>query len=92
MDLRNIIARDYPNFRDKGIPACATTDPEIFFPPKGAGGGSEYGTKAARRMCMGCPYRVECLNWAIKNSETGIWGGTTERDRKALRRERHAVA
>jgi len=82
------ISRNYPVFKDQGVPPCATTDPEIFFPEKGARGSSTYIVNAARRMCAGCPYKQPCLEWAVEHDEMGIWGGTTAKERRVHRRER----
>lgn len=51
---------------------CAETDPELFFPEKGGS------PRRAKEICAGCPVRQECLEYALKNGETGVWGGTTE--------------
>ena len=80
------ISRNYPVFEDHGVPPCATTDPEIFFPEKGAKGSSTYIVSAARRMCAGCPYKQPCLEWAVEHDEMGIWGGTTAKERRVHRR------
>jgi WhiB family redox-sensing transcriptional regulator len=58
--------------------ACATADPELFFPEADA-----RSTREAKRVCGGCPVRVECLTSAIANREEyGVWGGLTERERR----------
>lgn len=45
----------------------------------------------AKQLCWGCPIRLECLDYAVSNSETeGVWGGLAERERKGLRRGRAA--
>lgn len=37
----------------------------------------------------GCPYREDCLRFAIDNKEDyGVWGGTSERDRRKIQRAR----
>lgn len=36
-------------------------------------------------LCGTCPVRDRCLDWALGHHETGIWGGTTEAQRKALK-------
>lgn len=41
---------------------------------------------AAKRICAGCPVQTNCLEWAVKHEESGIWGGTTERERERLTR------
>ncbi len=65
--------------------ACAGTNTELFFP-----GFHDLATSnAAKRVCAGCPVRAECLDHAIVNGETrGIWGGTSERERRVIRRRK----
>ena len=46
----------------------------------------------AKQMCAGCPVRTECLAEALDNQiEWGVWGGMTERERRALLRKRPNV-
>lgn len=60
---------------------CAQTDPEAFFPEKGGS------TREAKKICMGCEVRTECLEYALANDERfGIWGGLSERERRRLKR------
>jgi WhiB family redox-sensing transcriptional regulator len=62
---------------------CTQVDPEIFFPERGGS------SKAARSVCAQCDVRTQCLEYALNNKEQfGIWGGTSERERRRLRRER----
>jgi hypothetical protein len=52
----------------------------VFFPGRGESAGP------ARRVCSACPVRQQCLDYAITNRIAyGIWGGLTERERRALR-------
>ena len=47
---------------------CAQTDPEAFFPEKGGS------TRDAKRVCLSCEVRVECLDYAMEQDERfGIW-------------------
>jgi WhiB family redox-sensing transcriptional regulator len=76
--------------------ACAGVDPDLFFPDRGAslaGDVDEHVDVAdARRVCAGCPVRVECLEYALEAGEKfGVWGGTSEKERRAMRRQRLAV-
>lgn len=65
----------------QGSARCVEVDPEIFFPERGGS------SKAARAVCSDCPVRLECLRYALANREQfGIWGGTSERERRRLRR------
>ena len=62
------------------LAACRGTDLEVFFPGRGESAGP------ARRVCAACPVRQLCLDYAITNRIAyGIWGGLTERERRALR-------
>jgi WhiB family transcriptional regulator, redox-sensing transcriptional regulator len=46
----------------------------------------------AKLVCRGCPVRTECLADALDNGmEFGVWGGMTERERRALLRRRPDV-
>lgn len=60
---------------------CAQTDPEAFFPEKGGS------TREAKRVCLSCDVRSECLEYALGHDERfGIWGGLSERERRRLKR------
>ncbi len=62
---------------------CAQTDPDIFYPEKGGS------TAPATSVCNGCSVRSECLEYAVTNDiRHGIWGGTSDNDRKRMSRER----
>ena len=60
---------------------CAQTDPEAFFPEKGGS------TREAKRVCLTCEVRAECLEYALGHDERfGIWGGLSERERRKLKK------
>jgi WhiB family redox-sensing transcriptional regulator len=60
---------------------CAQTDPEAFFPEKGGS------TREAKKVCVGCEVRQQCLEYALANDERfGIWGGLSERERRKLKK------
>ena len=42
---------------------CAQTDPEAFFPEKGGS------TREAKKVCLTCDVRTECLESALMNDE-----------------------
>lgn len=66
--------------------ACAGTDTETFFPERS--GGSPGEVARAKRLCARCPVQVECRDYAVNAMPRvwGVWGGTTEADRKRLRK------
>ena len=65
--------------------ACRTSRPDALF-VKGAE------QNRAKQLCSGCPVRTECLAEALDNQiEWGVWGGMTERERRALLRRRPNV-
>ena len=74
--------------------ACVRADPELFF-PIGTIGPALDQVDEAKRICRTCPVQKRCLAWALKlPAVSGIWGGTTEDERRAIRRaarrRRHA--
>ena len=67
--------------------ACADADPELFF------AGDDRSVAEAMQLCAACDVRRECLEAALAVGEMhGVWGGTTETERRrtirARRRER----
>lgn len=63
--------------------ACTNVPSEWFFPGRGED------TARAKAVCADCPVRIECLEYAVRNGEKyGIWGGTSERERRAIRKQR----
>lgn len=49
----------------------------------------------ARRICAGCPVKAQCLAYALTVpavDDSGIWGGTTEGQRRWLRRKQRRAA
>lgn len=66
---------------------CQDVDPGVFFPERGQP------TAPAKRICAACPVRAECLSYAVDRYMThGIWGGTSERERRQIRADRRRAA
>ena len=60
--------------------ACAGAPTPMFFPERGEQ------TRHAKAVCASCPVRVDCLTTALdENEKFGIFGGTSERERKVMR-------
>ncbi|MHB1615049.1 MAG: WhiB family transcriptional regulator [Actinomycetes bacterium] len=65
--------------------ACRSGDPDALFVQGAA-------QNRAKAVCARCPVRLPCLADALDNRvEFGVWGGTTERERRALLRRRPEV-
>jgi len=63
--------------------ACKHLDTNIFYPGRGGL------LHLARKICASCPVRRECLDYAVENHEMlGVWGGTSERERRKMNHER----
>ena len=70
--------------------ACRDTDTEAFFAVTPGGSRHDHEEAArdrasAKRVCRVCPVATECLEWAVKHGEHGVWGGTDENDRRRMR-------
>lgn len=80
-----------PAFILSDEPNCANVDPELFFPQEIEMSDSRVVSKyqnlgAAKAICNSCPLKIQCLEYALKNYEVGVWGGTTEHQREDLRK------
>jgi len=65
--------------------ACKDLDPDELFVQGAA-------QNRRKQICRGCSVRTECLADALDNRiEFGVWGGMTERERRALLRRRPEV-
>ncbi|MFC9795438.1 WhiB family transcriptional regulator [Streptomyces sp. NPDC127584] len=64
---------------------CRTVDAEELFVEGAA-------QNRAKALCTGCPVKAECLAHALdRRIEHGVWGGMTERERRALLKRRPTV-
>jgi WhiB family redox-sensing transcriptional regulator len=65
---------------------CRDEDPELFF-PIGTTGPAATQVEQAKIVCRHCTVVEDCLSWALETGqEAGVWGGTSEDERRALRR------
>ena len=75
---------DVDDWRDQA--ACRDTDPDLFFPIGSTGPAIEQ-IEAAKAVCLQCDAQRSCLEFALAtNQESGIWGGTSEDERRKLRK------
>jgi WhiB family redox-sensing transcriptional regulator len=82
--------------RFDGSQACAGADIELFFPSR-RGAHTSRALAAAKSLCAGCRYLEPCLDYALYAQGSpgrfvsGVWGGTTEAERLAIRKGRGHV-
>lgn len=79
VDLGELLVRLTGRERWRRRAACRDHDPQMF------AGESAQATRRAREVCRECPVIGECLQSALAHEETGVWGGTSEDERRALR-------
>ncbi|MCC6225443.1 MAG: WhiB family transcriptional regulator [Microthrixaceae bacterium] len=66
--------------------SCQDTDPDLFFPVGTTGPAIEQ-IANAKAVCDACPVKEPCLEFALStNQDSGVWGGTSEEERRKLRR------
>ena len=76
--LLALVEDDELSWQERAV--CAQTDPEAFYPEKGGS------TREAKKVCLTCDVRDECLQYALDHDERfGIWGGLSERERRKLK-------
>jgi WhiB family transcriptional regulator, redox-sensing transcriptional regulator len=66
--------------------ACRQADPELFFPASSVTGLAAHQAELARAVCAPCAVRAACLAYATETRPEGIWGGTTQAERRAAYR------
>jgi WhiB family redox-sensing transcriptional regulator len=75
----------------RGSGACLSADPDLFFPISATGSSSAQITRA-KAVCAGCAVRAECIRFALAHPDVqGIWGGTTDDERRKLSRSAAAA-
>jgi WhiB family redox-sensing transcriptional regulator len=65
--------------------ACAETSVNFF--PRHV---SPRTTMMAKEVCQSCAVKAECLAYAFEHDLAGVWGGTTESQRRAKKRAKAA--
>ena len=85
LTLTSDVSDHAAEWRDRA--ACRSTDPDLFF-PVGTTGPAISQIEAAKDVCRACPSLDPCLEFALAtNQESGVWGGTSEDERRKLRKQ-----
>lgn len=67
--------------------SCRSVDPDLFF-PVGTTGLALDQIEQAKAVCRACDARSACLEFALStNQESGVWGATSEEERRKLRKQ-----
>ena len=68
------------------LAACRDTSPDLFFPVGTTGPAIEQ-IAQAKAVCQTCEAQTACLEFALQtNQDSGVWGGTSEEERRKLRK------
>jgi len=75
---------EHDDWRDHA--ACRDTNPDLFFPIGTTGPAIEQ-IEQAKTVCAQCDAQSACLDFALlSNQDSGVWGGTSEDERRKLRK------
>ena len=76
---------DVDDWRERA--SCREVDPDLFF-PVGTTGIALQQIDHAKQVCRSCESQAACLQFALAtNQESGVWGGTSEEERRKLRKQ-----
>ena len=85
LTLTSDVSSHAAEWRDRA--ACRSTDPDLFF-PVGTTGPAISQIESAKAVCRTCPSLDPCLEFALAtNQDSGVWGATSEEERRKLRRQ-----
>lgn len=87
--MSTVLARAFDPKKEewRGVASCRDMDPDLFF-PVGTTGPALDQIEATKSICGICDVRDDCLDFALStNQESGVWGGTSEEERRSLRRQ-----
>jgi len=76
LDLLDLLTPNEAAWRKQA--ACRGADPTLFMPSRGDD------VRPAKAICAVCPVKDDCLEQALTGHESGIWGGTSQVERKRL--------
>ncbi|WP_320443241.1 WhiB family transcriptional regulator [Rhodococcus opacus] len=86
-DGRGFVLRPLTSVWDWQLQAqCRSMDARLFFPDDGVSRTTRKSLeRLAKAVCRRCPVQRDCKNHALEAKETyGVWGGTSESERRYL--------
>ena len=73
--IRKVTLKSITDREDR---SCIDVDASVFYPRQRTRGAVDY----AKQFCDRCPITDDCRNYALTHELIGIWGGTTEAERR----------
>lgn len=77
----------YPAFT--GVEPCAQVGTDLFFTQDDSINYRDL--DKVKRLCASCEMQEPCLEYALHVSVVGVWGGTTDVQRKQIRKQRNII-
>ena len=69
-------------YGEDGSELTAFEKAEMFYPPEGMRTGKVPLNAPARKICVFCTVKSNCLEYALRHNEIGIWGGMDDYQRQ----------
>ncbi len=77
------LSSSFPSLLAAAVTAMpCTTAPDLFATTAAGHTHGQATVHAAQRLCLRCPLREPCAAYGCHHRERGVWGGTTEHDRR----------
>lgn len=87
--MSTVLSRAFDPLKEewREVAACRDMEPDLFF-PVGTTGPALDQIEATKSICGVCDVKDACLDFALStNQEAGVWGGTSEDERRRLRKK-----
>ena len=79
---------DFPRFDEGAL--CSQMNGDLFFDVEHMRDRNEL--QQLKQVCFKCPSQQPCLDYALKHGVSGVWAGTTSKERADIRKRRGIVA
>lgn len=80
--------RAYPDFLTSARTPCGWPSVrDLFVRNDDRGQNRDRRVAQAKAVCLTCPFRAECDQWATETRQLGIWGGRTHEERVSAYRK-----
>lgn len=69
--------------------SCWGIETDFFFPEANT---VTEENRQAKKICNGCIVKQDCLTYALHYKVSGIWGGTSTKERERIRKQLNIIA